>query len=221
MEDNYGVKINKFKKLNFSKLVKKAKEHSKLFIIIASILGVLILGIILFNANVGGIKDMVTSSELEVVANKLYYEYPDDMNVNRDEEVVLINNSEDYLFGIVYSSVDGYEEKLEDIIKLYGKTFTKNAASRTIGNIYDAEIKLASTEKIKIKGYDSIKFIGSVKNKGTVAGWDCYVCGYTYVIDGQPIMVIGLVSTKKQNVKLINDVSDITERIASSVRTKK
>ena len=50
MKDYYGATKNLLKKLNFNKFVDKIKKHKKLCIIIASVVGVLTLGIILFNA---------------------------------------------------------------------------------------------------------------------------------------------------------------------------
>ena len=116
-----------------------------------------------------------------------------------------------YCMGIV----DPYSGDLEGVFDFFKESFPANAASNCQGDISSSVIELIESKKVTMAGFDSIRFTGKVANK---SGWDCHVYGYTFLIDGVPYAVIGIVSDATQSADLIAYNQTEVDEIAATIK---
>ena len=155
---------------------------------------------------------------LQVPTKDIYFTYPADWMISEGIETSMVMASDECLVGVCYNWHNSFGGDLVKLIASFSPGFLNDAYSYCKGNISASEIKVQNTQNAKVGSFDGVKFNGTVNNKGE---WDCHVYGYTVHVNGVSLMIIGLVSTKAQDVQMINDIDDITDQIAASIRTEK
>lgn len=101
-------------------------------------------------------------------------------------------------------------------------TSLTNAGSGGITyGLFGEDIVVTSSEQVTMAGYDSIKYTGTIVNSPTDDDtWNCYVYGYTFIIDDAPYAVIGIVTTREQEQSMIDEMIAEVDEIAASIRTE-
>ena len=162
--------------------------------------------------------DKKDGNVLQIPATEIYFTYPKGWYKSGGSTSVMMQENEDCMVAVCYSWDQSFEGKLADMVSYFSLGFLLDAAPESRGILGAQPIEVTSTKATKVAGYDSVQFTGKVNNNGE---WDCHVYGYTYVVDGTNLMVIGLVSTQAQDAQMIKDIDALTDQIAASVRTEK
>lgn len=78
-------------------------------------------------------------------------------------------------------------------------------------------IAIKNEETIKINGIDVYSFEGTI-NYGTDNIYDGFVKGYSFVMDGIPVEILGSVIDKAQPQQLIDEISIVVEKMVKTAR---
>lgn len=79
-------------------------------------------------------------------------------------------------------------------------------------------LTVESDEKVTINGIDMYKFEGKI-NYGTNTIYDGYAIGYAFIMDGIPCEIVGSVIDKTQSEEFVQEIKDVVEAMAASVRS--
>lgn len=114
----------------------------------------------------------------------------------------------------VVFSTDPYEGDLNGVLDTLMPVFGRAVKGYMRGTFTGNELKLAHSEKVTVAGFDSIRFQGTIYNNIT----DCYIYGYTFIINGQPCMIAGVVASDEQEQELIDNVTRDADEMAKTIR---
>lgn len=156
---------------------------------------------------------------VQIPGKEIYVEFVDTLRLAQEAYTALMYADDDAVVGFFSTREDNYSGSLEDVIDLAKYEFIDDAGPVSSGWIYGAEIEVVSTESVEIAGRESVRFTGTVLNDGK---WECHVYGYTFIIDGVPCAVIGLISDKNQQTEeMIATIDARVDEIAGTIRTTK
>lgn len=153
----------------------------------------------------------------------VYYDYPAETHFIREQwGIDFVLEKEEIMVG-VYSDLDEeFNDSVEDVITFVNDDrFTEAAsfAGEGLSLWLGADIVVTSSEVVTIAGMDSMKFTGTTEYMAYEADpWDCYVYGYTFVIEDISYAVIGLVIPKEQEQSMIDDMKNQVDSIAATIR---
>lgn len=152
----------------------------------------------------------------KVPGKEIYVDYDISMRKKEEAYTTLMYQNNDSLVGLAFKKDVIHTGTLEDVIALFKTDFINDASTSSAGNLYGSEIVVKATEKTTISGFESVKFTGTALNKDE---WECHVYGYTFVIEGTPCAIIGIVSAQAQDATMIAEIDAQVDKIASTIRT--
>lgn len=115
-----------------------------------------------------------------------------------------------YHFGVVHD-----EETVSDLKQAYELNSKKMIKSSKVEPFNSFNIE--EEAYVKINGFDMYKFKGKA-NIGSIALSDIYMYGYTFIIDGCPVSVIGFVDADEQEQKYIDEITRVVDLVINTVR---
>ena len=157
----------------------------------------------------------------------VYFDYPSSHYLDKRPGGYFILKDNDDIMVAVYADIDEeFNDSLEDVINFVNdEDFTTYASLAGGGgsSFYLGEdIVVTSSEMVTMAGMDSMKFEGTTPNRfRDEAYWDCYVYGYTFIINDMSYAVIGLVTPQEQDEEMIKQMKQLVDDVASTVRTEK
>ena len=153
----------------------------------------------------------------------VYYDYPSETHFVREKPSIdFVLEKEEIMVG-VYGDIDEeFNDSVEEVITFVNDDkFTEKASSAGEGlSLWlGADIVVTSSEVVTMAGMDSMKFTGTTEYMAYEEDpWDCYVYGYTFVIEDVSYAVIGLVIPKEQEQSMIDDMKNQVDSIAATIR---
>lgn len=125
-----------------------------------------------------------------------------------------VHSRDKVLTSSVMISKDSYEGDLDGVLPLLMEKFENSVRGYMCGTIKGNELKLDSSEKVTVAGFESIRFRGKVYNNIV----DCFIYGYTFLVNDQPCMIVGIVSSDSQEQDLIDTVVQDVDAMAKTLR---
>lgn len=153
----------------------------------------------------------------------VYYDYPSETHFVREKPSIdFVLEKEEIMVG-VYGDIDEeFNDSVEDVITFVNDDkFTEKAslAGEGLALWLGADIVVDSSEVVTMAGMDSMKFTGTTEYMAyEEEPWNCYVYGYTFVIEDVSYAVIGLVLPKEQEQSMIDDMKNQVDSIAATIR---
>lgn len=83
------------------------------------------------------------------------------------------------------------------------------------------ELKIEKDSKLTINGIEMYKFEGKLACHAETGNYELYTIGYSFVMDGIPCSIEGIVLDESQPEDMINQVKDTVNAIAQTVRNTK
>ena len=155
---------------------------------------------------------------IQIPTKEIYFSCPSGWEVEEETKTLILMESEDALIGIFYDWQNTATGELIEMVSNYSAKFLRDISSYSKGYLRTSSIEVLSSGNGKIGEFECATFTGKANNDGE---WDCHMYGYTAVIDGVNVMVIGLVSAKAQDASMIAEIDALTDQVANSVRTHK
>lgn len=152
---------------------------------------------------------------LQVPAKEVYFTCPEGWSYRKKTYSYVLFETEESLVAVSYNWVDSYNGDVAGIVDFLAANVMGDVAAYTKGNMWTSSISTTSKENTTIAGFDAVKFTGTAPNND----WNCHVYGYTMMVSGIPMMVMGLVSTPEQDPAMISEVDALTDQVAASIRT--
>lgn len=152
---------------------------------------------------------------LEVPFKTVTAECGADRVVREEGFATVVYESKDAMVAFCMDVINTYDIELEEVLSVYEKRVPAVVSTMCQGDINGQTIEMLNSEKVKMAGFDSIRFTGKVAN---TAGWDCHVYGYLFLIDNDPYAVMGIVSQKDQNADLIAANEAEVDEIAATIK---
>lgn len=161
----------------------------------------------------------------------IYYDYSSDYYLEAESGLDVIvsinpeNGEAEVMIGLFDDVLEEFEGTLEEVIDYLNKSIFIAALTGAGGGLayglFGEEIQVTSSEKVTMAGYDSMKYTGTIVNSPTDDDiWNCYVYGYTFLIDEAPYTVLGFVTTREQEQSTIDEMIAEVDAIAGSIRTE-
>lgn len=153
----------------------------------------------------------------------VYYDYPADTHFIREEQAIdFVLEKEEIMVGVYSDLEQEFNDSVEDVITFVNDDrFTEAAsfAGEGLALWLGADIVVTSSEVVTMADMDSMKFTGTTEYMAYEAEpWNCYVYGYTFVIEDVSYAVIGLVLPKEQEQSMIDDMKNQVDSIAATIR---
>mgnify|MGYP004453799129 CR=1 FL=1 len=142
---------------------------------------------------------------------ELYIDIPDYSHIESGY-TELFKNRENKYVTITYSDDNTFENVKEVFDSLYPK-FKNNVSSWHSIN----DETFTSVENVEINGISVQRVIGTVEY-GILDKYDCYLYGYSFIFEGVPCAIIGVVTDLDQPQKEIDELTDIVDAMMKSVR---
>lgn len=158
----------------------------------------------------------------------VYFNYPASYTLNLEGGIYFLwNGNEDIMVGLYrdildYSANDSIEN-IVDFVNDDGFMDSVSRAGRGGSTFYlEEDIVVTSSEIVTMAGRDSMKFEGTAPNRfRDEANWDCYVYGYTFLVNDTSYAVIGVVAPQEQDEEMIKQMKQLVDDVAATVRTEK
>lgn len=154
---------------------------------------------------------------LQVPSKEIYFNCPDGWTFSKETYSTVLMETDESLIAVCYNWAVPYEGDLGGIVDFFSAGVMRDVAPYSKGYLGAAAITTTDSENTKIAGLDAVKFTGTAPN----TEWNCHVYGYTMIVDGVPMMVMGLVSTQAQDATMISEIDSLTNQVAASIRTEK
>lgn len=154
---------------------------------------------------------------LQVPSKEIYFNCPEGWGDAEATYCTVLLETDECLVAVCYNWAIPYEGELEGLVEYFGPGVMRDVASYSKGYLGAATITAQTTEKTTVAGFDSVKFTGTAPN----TEWNCHVYGYTMIVSGIPMMVMGMVSTPEQDAAMIAEINALTDQVAASLRTQK
>ena len=153
----------------------------------------------------------------------VYYDYPAESHFIREEQAIdFVLEKEEIMVGVYSDLEQEFNDSVEDVITFVNEDrFTEAAsfAGEGLALWLGSDIVVTSSEVVTMAGMDSMKFTGTTEYMAYEQDhWDCYVYGYTFVIEDVSYAVIGLVIPKEQEQSMIDDMKNQVDGIAATIR---
>lgn len=154
-------------------------------------------------------------ANVKIPGERIYFTAPEGWNIKQQAFSTTIQKNKDSLVSIAYNTSNPPSGDYKNKVKRLGNYFAGDASSECSAFIRNQDIKIASSKKTTVAGYNCLQFTGTI---WAVGDWDCHVYGYVFVVDDVEIMVCGLVASMKQETDLIVEIDALTDQIAKSVQ---
>lgn len=105
------------------------------------------------------------------------------------------------------------EQAHESIFKVYAENMHAEA-------VID-ELKVEKDSKVTVNGTEMYKFEGKLACHAETGNYELYTIGYSFVMNGIPCSIEGVVLNKSQPEDMINQVRDTVNAMAQTVRNTK
>ena len=158
-----------------------------------------------------------TANTLQVPSKEIYFDCPEGWTFSKETYSTVLMETDESLIAVCYNWAVPYEGDLAGIVDFFSAGVMRDVASYSKGYLGASSITTANKSETTIAGMNAVKFTGSAPN----TEWNCHVYGYTMIVDGIPMMVMGLVSTQAQDASMIAEIEALTDQVANSVRTEK
>ena len=162
------------------------------------------------------------------LSGDVYFNYPVSYTLCAEGGVYFLwNGNEDIMVGFYEDFIDYTpNDSLENIVDFVnddGFMDSVSRAGRGGSTFYlEEDIVVTSSEIVTMAGRDSMKFEGTAPNRfRDEANWDCYVYGYTFLVNDTSYAVIGVVAPQEQDEEMIKQMKQLVDDVASTVRTEK
>lgn len=158
----------------------------------------------------------------------LYYDHPATHWVKTQGGIdfVMLDGSADESIMIgAFCCPDEANDSIENGVKLANDwdwmdhVSSAGSGGPAFGLGYD--IVMTSSETTTIAGVDAIKFIGTAPNRSREEEWNSYVYGYSFIVDNYPYLVIGVVTPQEQEQSMIDEMKQLVDDIAASMRKER
>ena len=83
------------------------------------------------------------------------------------------------------------------------------------------DIVMTSSENTTVAGVDAMRFIGTAPNHSLEEEWNCYVYGYSFIVDDYTYLLIGVVTPVEQEQSMIDEMKQQVDDIAASMRKER
>ena len=90
---------------------------------------------------------------------------------------------------------------------------------RSIENHHPTEMKIEHDEPVNINGIEMYKFEGNLAHELDGDKWEQYMIGYAFQIDGYAMQITGSVNDRAQPQESIDEIRNVVNEMAKSVRT--
>lgn len=152
---------------------------------------------------------------LQVPSKEVYFTRPEGWMSNKATYSTVLYETNESLVAVCYNFAVPYDGDLSGIVEFFGSGVMRDISAYSKGNMGVSSVTILSEDKVSVAGFDAVKFTGTAPNKD----WNCHVYGYTLMVDGMPMMVMGLVSTQAQDPAMISAIDAMTDQVAASLRT--
>ena len=153
----------------------------------------------------------------KVPSKEVYFNYPSYLAKFEQSYTEVLFTSKDAVVGICFDFLNAYTGTLDDVYDHLLPYYLDNVSTTSRCTLFGAPYKLVSAESVTVNGLESSRFVAVATGE---EGWDCHVYGYSFLIDGLPCAVIGIVSTEEQAADMIAEYDALVDKIAGTTRTK-
>lgn len=158
-----------------------------------------------------------------VAGKKIYVNYKNGRRKDEKHTSLVFHSNYTEMVSLVYNKRDSFNGDLDDVFDflndglLFGDLAVYSDAS-----FFDSSksypIVPKSQEAVLIGDLNTIRIVGSVED---TYGRNCYVYGYTFIIDELPCFLVGFVFSEAQEQALIDSITDEVDQMIKTVRTER
>lgn len=159
-------------------------------------------------------KSELLPNTYKIPRQEIYVDTPDFNDIEKGY-TELFKDGEKKLVAFTDLRNETVKNEKEAFDLIYPK-FKKNVSSwlRINGETFTSE------ERIEVNGIETLKVTGTVK-LGVLNYYDCYIYGYSFIFEGVPCAIIGVVSDLDQPQEEIDEVTEIVDAMMKTVRNKR
>lgn len=148
---------------------------------------------------------------------KIYCKVPETFGSKSEGKVVVATGKDEYIATICNASKGSYTGGLEGILPFLAKSYADDTSPFLEPNIKEESLKVSTTEKVTVSGYEALKFSGPVTN---TSGGTYQIYGYTMIIDEMPVMFLGVLRSEDQADKDLKAMQELVDLMAGSIFKK-
>ena len=148
---------------------------------------------------------------------KMYCKVPGRYRILTNGRIAAVGGNDEYIATIWNGDKGSYNGNLEDILTYATVEYKEDVDKYLSPNIETENIKINTTEKVVVSGYDAAKFIGSFAN---IEGWSYQIYGYSMIIDERPTMFLGILRSEEQAHEDLEEMKDLVDLMVSTIYKK-
>ncbi len=159
----------------------------------------------------------------KVGGKSIFVNYKSGRRKDDKSNAIVFHDNHTDMIALHYNKADAFNGDAEEAFAfLNNGLLFGDLAAYAEANFYDDVskyvIEKTKGENKKVNSVDMFNFTGTVTD---AEGRVCYVYGYTFVIEGVPCMLAGLVCSEDQSQQVKDAINTEIDTMAETVRTKR
>lgn len=162
-------------------------------------------------------KTEVTLDSFRFPRTEVYCKLPDTYGRLTNGTVAATTGSDEFMATICVGDAGAYTADTAGIFNFMAKKYTNDVNKYLSPDAKEDGWNISSTKGTKVSGYDATQLSGTVSNTD---GGTYQIYGYSVIVDEMPVMFVGILNSKDQAQKDLNEMKALVDQMAGSIYKK-